>query len=497
MQNRESLIYVIIDGDGTIFSDQYISRGEEGGKEAGNALWTAVTVHCGDVLPVLSNTKIITRIYANIRQLADNCHKAGIVSSPSVVEDFVRGFNDSSPSFDFIDAGTRSNAAYEKILGRFSSFFHPQMPYPLLTDAVTDNYNTASLNCHTRLIILGGSHDDSYAHLLEEVKVDSMHRVSLLEAIPCSPSFGTTKHVIGRANFGDLFRTSRLPDDKKNTTDGFDRAPGAGIIRRPSAISPDTSSPKTANTTSSTATQATAATAGTTSTSTTVPEPQQHQKEQQQLQQEQQQQTKPVQPPSQQVSPTTARVATWASKASANASTPLKDLTKEMSNMTVSSSSGVNATTTTAAPISTTGVTAPTTTTTAPSGPIVTPVVQRNKHGQRVDNVDFKNLPKLEIHRLKQMKLCNSHYLLGECNNPACVHVHDKKIASFERRLLHLIARMTPCRYGPTCDDATCIYGHRCPYSTPGVEDCRWKNECRFPKSAHGVDLTVVRTTTI
>ncbi|KAI5307213.1 hypothetical protein KEM56_002777 [Ascosphaera pollenicola] len=283
--NRESLIYAIIDGDGTIFSDKYLSRGEEGGKEAGNALWTAVTVHCGDVLPVPSNTKIITRIYANIRRLAEKCHKAGIVSKPSVVEDFVRGFNDSSPSFDFIDAGTRDNAAYEKIL---------------------DNYNTASLNCHTRLIILGGSHDDSYAHLLEDVQVESLHRVSLLEAIPCSPSFGTTKHVIGRANFGDLFRTLRLPEIDPHPTDDFDRAPGAGMLRRPSTLSQDTCSP---NTTSSTATQATAATANTTTstvTATTIPESQPQQQQQQQEQQE-----KPALPlQSQQPSPATARVAT-------------------------------------------------------------------------------------------------------------------------------------------------------------------------------------------
>ncbi|KAI5294255.1 hypothetical protein KEM52_004369 [Ascosphaera acerosa] len=125
------------------------------------------------------------------------------------------------------------------------------------------------------------------------------------------------------------------------------------------------------------------------------------------------------------------------------------------------------------------------------------PEVQRNRSGQRVDNVDFTNLPKPQIDSLKQLKLCNAFYLLGGCNNPRCHHVHTKNITDEELYCLYLIARMTPCRNGPTCSEPRCIYGHRCPYSPPGTVDCKWRNECRFPKSAHGVELEVVQRTQV
>ncbi|KAJ9295213.1 hypothetical protein DTO271G3_6383 [Paecilomyces variotii] len=131
-----------------------------------------------------------------------------------------------------------------------------------------------------------------------------------------------------------------------------------------------------------------------------------------------------------------------------------------------------------------------------PSTPV--PTVERNKYGQRIDRLDLKNIPKEELNRVKKMKLCNVHFLLGECpNDENCYHDHTHKLTKSERVILQAIARMTPCHYGPDCDDPKCIYGHRCPQSEVGKKECFWGSNCRFDTSAHGIDTTVVRVTKV
>lgn len=124
--------------------------------------------------------------------------------------------------------------------------------------------------------------------------------------------------------------------------------------------------------------------------------------------------------------------------------------------------------------------------------------VERNKYGQRVDRFDFKSIPRDELNRLKKLKLCNYHFLLGECpNEENCYHDHDRKLTKQEHHILSAIARMTPCRFGLECDDPECIYGHRCPQSEPGKKTCFRGDSCRFEPVAHGIDTNIVKVTKI
>lgn len=135
-----------------------------------------------------------------------------------------------------------------------------------------------------------------------------------------------------------------------------------------------------------------------------------------------------------------------------------------------------------------------------PSSPAPPPqpkVVERNKYGQRVDRIDFKSIPKDELNRIKKMKLCNLHFLLGECPNVNCHHDHSYKITKNELVILQAVARMTPCHFGLDCDDPKCIYGHRCPQSEVGKKDCFWGANCRFDRSAHGIDTNIVKVTKV
>ena len=134
--------------------------------------------------------------------------------------------------------------------------------------------------------------------------------------------------------------------------------------------------------------------------------------------------------------------------------------------------------------------------TSRPSTP-APPKVERNKYGQRVDRLDFKTIPKDELNRVKKLKLCNLYFLLGDCPNLNCYHTHDHKLTKNERTVLQAVARMTPCHFGTDCDDASCIYGHRCPQSEIGKKDCYWGANCRFDTSAHGIDTNIVKITKV
>lgn len=105
-QERDAFVLLLIDGDGMIFNDDLIKKGELGGKEAASMLWDAVKDYVHAELPTLPlDYKIMTRIYANLRGLGDVCHRIGILQHPSVIEEFARGLTGSKHLFDFVDVG--------------------------------------------------------------------------------------------------------------------------------------------------------------------------------------------------------------------------------------------------------------------------------------------------------------------------------------------------------------------------------------------------------
>jgi len=138
-QERDPFVLVLIDGDGMIvgthnllcdapfrqkssdmiqFDEQLLQKGEQGGKEAAGLLWGCVRDYVNQRDPDLpSDIRIVTRIYANLKGLADVCCKAGLVEKPSVVDDFARGFTGSKQLFDYIDVGSGKDRADDKLTG--------------------------------------------------------------------------------------------------------------------------------------------------------------------------------------------------------------------------------------------------------------------------------------------------------------------------------------------------------------------------------------------
>jgi hypothetical protein len=118
MQNRDPFILVLIDGNGMIFQHNFLKQGELGGKTAANTVNNAIFEWArNNITEVPEETKVVVRVYANVKGIAEACAKAGIVEHPSRVEEFVRGFTSSNPLSDIIDVGAASDAVEGKIDG--------------------------------------------------------------------------------------------------------------------------------------------------------------------------------------------------------------------------------------------------------------------------------------------------------------------------------------------------------------------------------------------
>ncbi|EEP83006.1 predicted protein [Uncinocarpus reesii 1704] len=217
VMDQEPFLLVMIDGDGMIFQDSFLQQGEQGGKDAANQLWLAVREYSARAFPNIQSPKIVTRIYANVKGLAEACFKAGIVERATLIEDFVRGFNASRLLFDFVDVGSGKDRADDKIAGMVliqsasglecsrhsADFWRPSLEY----------FKLNLYNCHCHQIFLGCSHDNGYARILEDLLADRelVGRISLVEGVPFEKELASIKSSYRVTKFDALFRDSKVP----------------------------------------------------------------------------------------------------------------------------------------------------------------------------------------------------------------------------------------------------------------------------------------------
>ncbi|KAF2272653.1 uncharacterized protein EI97DRAFT_202007 [Westerdykella ornata] len=429
---KDPFVILLIDGDGMIFREELIQAGEEGGRKAAQLLHQAILNHIHDEMPnILSDVKVVCRIYANVRGLADTLVRVGAVPDIDTVEQFTRGFTRGRTLFDFVDVGPGKDRADSKIIETFKLYLR---------------------DFHCRQIYFGCSHDNGYARTLEEHTTGDAYvkRITLLEGVPfekelLSLPFATKK-------FPDIFRDTKL-------SLGW-RSPA------PNNVTPGNS--KNYNMFSGLPSR--------------FPPPRQPSLL-----------DSPFQPPAQPNFPRTPSVSTLAS--SDGWSVPSKKPTP--------------VTTGWAAVAAAPAPPPPETTTTTTSSPTPTykpanrdELIARNRHGQRVDP-PCRDYDKAEVDRIKKIKLCNVHFLRGPCpHGPKCAHLHDWHPTRDELATLRLVARMAPCQNGSGCEDAKCIYGHRCPAprarnGVKGTRSCIFGEKCVFSIEMHDVECTVVKTLVI
>jgi hypothetical protein len=89
--------------------------------------------------------------------------------------------------------------------------------------------------------------------------------------------------------------------------------------------------------------------------------------------------------------------------------------------------------------------------------------IRRDGNGNRIDKSLNVNL-KL-ANELRNLNLCNWHYLRADCQNSGCSrdHKYPRPLSQEKYDALWFVARQGMChslRKGGSCDDDQCIYGH-------------------------------------
>ncbi|SMY21158.1 unnamed protein product [Zymoseptoria tritici ST99CH_1A5] len=427
---------VLIDGDGMYFDDHLVRHGEEGGRQAAAQLNKAVTDWMrGNLDAYSSDCQIVTRVYANVKDMADNCFLAGVVSSPDVVEEFVRGFMRSGDLFDFIDVSFGNDSPMTKI--------------------------NAMLKLHIRgyqcrHILIGCAETEGYAHMLDRYSSDraALQDMTLLGAkafehklahlpmrkITLPPLF--RKSHTGSEAKGDPTRERHDSKTNFNPTSGVftpsSRTP-VPVVLLPDgrkvggrAVSPAVSSARGNIRSSSSASSSAISDAA--PRSSTVKK------------------AVPVAPNA------------WSSIAQRSAHLPFKDLTRP-----------------------------------APEPKLSGPLIRQNKYEQRLDqHMDYDHDRVYELKKLKlcNQHYIGRGCCHWEAGNGACPHKHDYPLSAKDKNWLRVVARETVCKKGTYCLDFECIYGHHCPYpkanegSMRGI-GCINGDACRFGREMHGMDMTV------
>ncbi|KAF1941492.1 hypothetical protein EJ02DRAFT_347714 [Clathrospora elynae] len=183
-------VMVLIDGDGMIFLDELIRDGEQGGRRAASQLHASIQQYIeneANDTPIAS--RVVCRIYANVRGLGDVLVRAGAIEEIGQFEDFVRGFTRGKTLFDFIDVGAGKDRADEKIIESFKLF---------------------SQDYHCRRLLFGCSHDNGYARALEECsdRAELLKKVVLLEGVPFEKELVPLPY--NTKKFPGLFRDTKL-----------------------------------------------------------------------------------------------------------------------------------------------------------------------------------------------------------------------------------------------------------------------------------------------
>ena len=113
---------VLIDGDRYSFKDAYLQAGEVGGVEAASELSSQVKKYLLDSkIPGASvDLTIMAHVFANKGALAHALVDSGTLSDIRQLDEFLHGFTQSHPFFQFLDCGPSKTAVNAKIRGEYT-----------------------------------------------------------------------------------------------------------------------------------------------------------------------------------------------------------------------------------------------------------------------------------------------------------------------------------------------------------------------------------------
>ncbi|KAK0626776.1 hypothetical protein B0T14DRAFT_534862 [Immersiella caudata] len=213
LKNHNPYVLVLIDGDGLLFSENYIRQGVEGGKRAAYALRSAILQQCGEHA---SGIEVIAKVYANLAGLAKAMRRDGSLDNEMDLKDFSLGFSQGKATFDFVDVGHGKERADNKI-------------------KETARWHLRNYNC--KQVLLGISHDAGYAPFLDELFQDSLTKniVTVIEGCPTVRELVATDVRIMVLD-DTLFRSDKLVDRTPQMVIAPPTTANAGIIGMTSVV---------------------------------------------------------------------------------------------------------------------------------------------------------------------------------------------------------------------------------------------------------------------
>ncbi|KAI7017328.1 hypothetical protein KC355_g3723 [Hortaea werneckii] len=439
--NRNPFVLVLIDGDGLVFNTDFLAQGEKGGKRAAAFLYQAIrTWALREIIEMPEDFRIAVKVYANMKSLAENSAKAGLVNNTAEFENFAHGFTCGNDLFEFIDVGPGNGKA---------------------TGKMAEILKLHLYDYHCRQIIFGCSQDYDYARLLGQYALDreALSRVTLLETV----AFGNYLKQLEfkTIKFPGVFHETQPPVVPPGLLTGplntnaqtfRPRVESCGLSATSEVFTPRTASPFSSFTSSGA---------------------QLHQLDGQVLAQRLPHLRSTSMTSSAESSDSgAAGLGSWAAITKASSALPYTEIPKasrpfETAAKTISRNIRG----------------------------------QRIDEPMDYDKDEVQRLKRIKMCNQHYIGQGCCHYNAGRSDK--CPHRHDIKLTPQERQWLRVVARETPCKKGTECDDVKCIYGHRCPFpvategSSRGSGMCLNGENCRFPRDMHITDTKIVKTTRI
>lgn len=228
LKNANTYVIALIDGNGLLFTENYIRQGTEGGKQAAHVLYNAILQQCHSAPGI----EVIVKIYANLDSLSNAMWRNGIIQNEADLSQFFSGFSQCKATFDFVDVGWGEQLVDDKI-------------------KETASWHLKNHNC--KHLLLGISHNDEYAPFLNMLFKDPLIKdmITILEGTPTVPElFKTGPRIMvldenpfrsDKIDYGALVPPIAPPNPKNTKTSG----PAASPTTTPSNLVPNTAPPAT------------------------------------------------------------------------------------------------------------------------------------------------------------------------------------------------------------------------------------------------------------
>jgi hypothetical protein len=192
-QDSNPIVFAIIDGDGAVFDDQLLAKGEEGGEEAAHRLHTTLKKYIDDHHPETNAERcsIVVQVVLSLEGLSKKLQACGVVRNVAKeLPAFARAFARTQPLFSFVDVGAGKERADHKIRETLRLWF-----------------NIAQC----KHIFFGPCNDNGYLPFLEPYRRDAVigPKITLISTTP--PEHGFTQLGFKILNLGSIFRSENLP----------------------------------------------------------------------------------------------------------------------------------------------------------------------------------------------------------------------------------------------------------------------------------------------